>query len=73
MKLLDDTGATKDSYSYDPYGQPTASETVVQPSIAAGILALPIVTLPGAAIAGSCAGIAGGAAGILVGIDYFVS
>jgi RHS repeat-associated protein len=31
VKLLDDAGAVKDSYSYDPYGQPTANETVNQP------------------------------------------
>jgi RHS repeat-associated protein len=41
-------------------------------SVAAGILALPVVTLPGSAVAASCAGIAGGTAAILAAIDYFV-
>ena len=30
-KILDTTGATKNSYTYDPYGQPTATETITQP------------------------------------------
>jgi RHS repeat-associated protein len=41
-------------------------------TVTAGILALPVVTLPGAAVAGGCAAIAGGTDGILAGIDYFL-
>jgi RHS repeat-associated protein len=36
-----------------------------------GILLIPVVTWPGAAIAGACAGIAGGTAAMLGAIDYF--
>jgi RHS repeat-associated protein len=30
-KVLDTSGATVNSYTYDPYGQPTATETIAQP------------------------------------------
>lgn len=40
--------------------------------IAATVLALPVVTAPGAVVAGACAGIAGGLSAILGGIDYFL-